>query len=215
MTAMRVLVADDHAPLRAGVAATLADNGFSVCAQAADAPGAVDAAIRERPDVCLLDVHMPGGGIRAAAEISSALPDTPILMLTVSAEDDDLIAAVRAGASGYILKDGDPERIPRALRSVLAGEGVIEGPLVTRLLDELRARGSRRRGIPGRNGAELTERESEVLDLLGEGRTTSEIAYALSISDVTVRRHVSELVKKARLRDRSELLGLLKERSET
>src|SRR6185436_9962129 len=103
-----VLIADDHAAARAGVRTALEHGGFVVCAEASDGPGAVDAALRERPDACLLDVHMPGGcGIEAAAEIAARLPGTAIAMLTVSADEEDLFAAIQAGAVGYLLKDVD------------------------------------------------------------------------------------------------------------
>jgi DNA-binding NarL/FixJ family response regulator len=213
VTPIRVLIADDHAPIRSGVAAVLADAGLDVCGQASDGPGALEAALRERPDVCLLDVHMPGGGIRAAAEIASALPDTPIVMLTVSAEDVDLLAALRAGAAGYVLKNGDPQSIPKAVRSAFAGHGVITGELLPRVIGELRSRRTVTTNIPGLN-LELTHRERDVLELLRAGKSTSEIAYGLSISDVTVRRHISELVRKAGVHDRKELLSLLKDRSD-
>jgi len=212
LSRIRVLIADDHAPIRSGVAAVLTEAGLDVCAEASDGSGALEAALRERPDVCLLDVHMPGGGIRAAAEIASVLPDTPIVMLTVSAEDEDLLAALRAGASGYVLKNGDPQSIADAVRSASAGHGVIAQELLPRVIGELRSRRTVTTNIPGLN-LELTHRERDVLELLRSGKTTGEIAYGLSISDVTVRRHISELVRKAGVQDRKELLNLLKDRS--
>jgi DNA-binding NarL/FixJ family response regulator len=118
----RVLVADDHVPTRARVSKLLADDGFEVCAEAGNANAAVDAAMRERPDVCLLDVHMPGSGITAAEEIQARLAGTVVVMLTVSHEAEDLAASRRAGARGYLLKDMDPARLPDALRSALRGE---------------------------------------------------------------------------------------------
>ncbi|MFL5818285.1 MAG: response regulator transcription factor, partial [Conexibacter sp.] len=133
-----VLIADDHAAARAGVRAALERGGFVVCAEASDGRGAVEAALRERPDACVLDVHMPGGsGIEAAAEIAGQLPGTAIAMLTVSADEDDLFAAIQAGAVGYLLKDVDPERLPFALAGVLAGEAAIPRPLVGRIVAEL------------------------------------------------------------------------------
>src|ERR671931_1897007 len=105
---IRILVADDHPATRAGVRAALNGEGFTVCAEVADGPAAVEAAVRERPDICLLDIHMPGNGIAAAAEISAQVPESAIIMLTVSQADEDLFAALRAGASGYLLKDTNP-----------------------------------------------------------------------------------------------------------
>jgi two-component system nitrate/nitrite response regulator NarL len=120
---LRVLIADDHVPTRAGVRMVLEHEGFEVCAEAANAEAAVEAAVREHPDVCLLDIHMPGSGITAAAEISAALPDTTVVMLTVSSEQQDVSASIQAGAHGYLLKDMDPGRMPDALREVLRGDG--------------------------------------------------------------------------------------------
>ena len=214
MSRPRVLVADDHAPIRAGVSSALEEGGFTVCAQAADAPSAVEAALRERPDVCLLDVRMPGGGIRAAADISAALPETSVVMLSISEDDMDLFAALRAGASGYLLKNTDPGQLQYAIHAVLRGEGAVSGSLVARLIEEVRARSRRQRRVAGRNDVELTEREWEVLEHLREGRTTGEIAYMLAISDVTVRRHLSEVMKKVHVRDRKELLRVLEPRSD-
>lgn len=210
-----VLVADDHPPTRAGVRLALAGSGFSVCAEVGDAASAIAAALRERPDVCLLDINMPGGGIAAAAEISSQLPDAAIVMLTVSRDDADLFDALRAGASGYLLKDIDPARLPLALEAVLAGEAAMPMGLVSRLVDEFRARSGRRRLLAGRTrGAQLTDREWDVLDLLRDGHTTAEIAGRLTITPVTVRRHISEILRKLRVPDRAAAVRLLDERSE-
>ena len=120
--APRVLVADDHVPTRARVSLVLTRGGFEVCAEAGNAGAAVDAAVRERPDVCLLDVHMPGGGISAAEEIRARLEGTVVVMLTVSHQASDLSDSRRAGARGYLLKDMDPSLMPDALRAALRGE---------------------------------------------------------------------------------------------
>ena len=115
MTAPRVLIADDHPLIRVGVRGALQRGGWVVCAEATNAPDAVDAAVRERPDACLLDIKMPGGGISAAGEITERVPETTVVMLTVSRDDADLLDALRAGAVGYLLKDTDPDRLPLAL----------------------------------------------------------------------------------------------------
>lgn len=207
---LRVLVADDHAPTRAGVRLALEGQGFSVCAEAAEAASAVSAALEERPDICLLDIRMPGNGISAAAQISSSLPESVIVMLTVSRDDADLYDALRAGASGYLLKDIDPLRLPVALRGVVAGETALPRELVGRLVTEFDSRSRRRRLLRGRaRPAELTEREWEVLDLLHEGFATSEIGERLSITPVTVRRHVSQIMRKLRVTNRKDVLRLL------
>ena len=207
---LRVLVADDHAPTRAGVRLALEGQGFAICAEASDAPGAVEAAEDERPDICLLDIRMPGSGIAAAAQISSRVPGSVIVMLTVSRDDVDLYDALRAGAAGYLLKDIDPGRLPYALRGVVAGETALPRELVGKLVGEFDARARRRGILRGRkHPAELTEREWEVLDQLHAGHATAEIAERLGIAPVTVRRHVSQIMRKLRVTDRKEALRLL------
>jgi DNA-binding NarL/FixJ family response regulator len=116
-----VLLADDHAVVRGGVRADLEEIGYRVCAVAGDADGALEAALRERPDICLLDVEMPGGGIAAARAIAEQLPGTRVVMFTISREDDDIQAAIEAGAVGYVLKDVDLDKLAEALESVVAG----------------------------------------------------------------------------------------------
>lgn len=208
-------MADDHPALRRSVRAALEEAGFEVCAEVDTAGAAVAQACDQRPDVCLLDIHMPGNGISAAAQITARLPDTAVVMLTVSGNDVDLFDALRAGASGYLLKDMDPARLPHALRGVLAGEAALPRTLVARVLDEFRERGRRRRlPLVGDRGVQLTSREWEILDLLREGLSTAEIAERLFVSKVTVRRHVSSILKKLQVPDRRSALQLLHERSE-
>jgi DNA-binding NarL/FixJ family response regulator len=169
---IRVLIADDHTPTRSGVRAALEGHGFEVCAEAEDADGALEAARRERPDVCLLSIRMPGGGIAAAARIHTEMPKVAIVMLTVSTSDEDLFDSLQAGAVGYLLKSTD-----------MAGV------------------------------AELTSREWDVMERLADGATTAEIAARLSVSPVTVRRHVSALVRKLGVSSREEAVRLLEDRS--
>ena len=193
----RVLIADDHFPTRVGVRLALEEDGFVVCAEESTGPAAVTAALRDRPDVCLLDVHMPGGGIEAAAAIRARLPDTQILMLTSSGNDDDLFAALQAGASGYLLKGMLQAQLGPAVRDVLRGEAVLPGALVARLIREFRARAQRGETTLVRRGEnDLTSREWEVLDCLCNGLSTARIAKRLFISQTTVRRHVGSILKK-------------------
>lgn len=208
---LRALIADDHAPTRAGISHAL-ENEFTVVAEVADAGAAVEAALREHPDVCLLDIHMPGSGIAAAAEIVQSLPGSRVVMLTASRDDNDLFASLRAGASGYLLKDMNPDRLPAALRGVLAGEAALPRTLVTRVLEEFRG-AERRPVLPflRRRGVELTSREWDVLDLLREELSTAEIAARLNVSPVTVRRHVSAMLGKLRVPDRKAMARLLEE----
>jgi DNA-binding NarL/FixJ family response regulator len=213
MTARRrVLIADDHPPTRAGVRAALEDAGWEVSAEAADAPSAVQAATQDPPDVCVLDIHMPGDGVAAAAEILAAVPDTAVVMLTVSRDDGDLFSALRAGASGYLLKDIDPGRLPLALEGVLRGEAALPRNLVARLMDEFRGRERRRIMLPNRRGPELTSREWEVLEALSRGLRTAEIAADLHVAPVTVRTHVSAILRKLRVSTREDAVRLVSER---
>lgn len=207
---LRVLVADDHPPTRAGVRLALERGGFVVCAEAADAASAVEAALRERPEVCLLDINMPGNGIQAAEAITREVPDSAVVMLTVSRTDVDLFDALRAGASGYLLKDIDPARLPLALHGVLEGEAALPRRLVALLIEEFRDR-RRRRRIPlvGRRSVELTDREWQVLELMREGLATEEIATRLFISGVTVRTHVSAILRKLQVPTREAAVELL------
>lgn len=210
MSGVTVLVADDHAPVRAGVRRALERGGLTVCAEAADAANAVRLALSLRPHVCLLDVRMPGGGINAARTIADSLPHTAVVMLTISDDDDDLFGALSAGASGYLLKDVDPDQLPLALESVLRGEAALPPALVTRLVDAYHPGSGRRKlRLPGRRAAELTRREHEVLGLLREGLTTREIAARLVVEPVTVRTHVAALLRKLGAASRAEALRLL------
>jgi DNA-binding NarL/FixJ family response regulator len=205
-----VLVADDHAPTRADIADMLTEDGrFVVCATVADAPAAVAAAVEHQPDLCIIDINMPGGGVAATWEITSRLVDTRVVMLTVSRDDSDLFASLRAGASGYLLKDIDPDRLGAALADVMAGEAAIPRSLVTRVLHEFRDRGPRRRVLLGTSEeASLTSREWQVLELLRQDMQTSEIARRLFISQATVRSHVAAILRKLRVSDREALLRL-------
>ena len=215
MTHGTVLVADDHVPTRAAVRDALERGGFDVCAEAPDAATSVALARELRPDVALLDIHMPGDGIRAAAEIAAHVPDTAVVMLTISSAEGDLFAALRAGASGYLLKDTDPIRLPLALRGVLDGEAALPRALVARVVEEFRIRGGgswSRVPVLGHRPARLTAREWEVLTGLGEGLTTAEISERLFISTVTVRSHVSSILHKLRVPNRASAVRVLRGR---
>jgi two-component system, NarL family, nitrate/nitrite response regulator NarL len=206
----RVLVADDHAPTREDVrAAVEADPRFTVVAVAADAAQAVQAALRERPDLAVLDMRMPGSGAAAAWEITARLPGTRAVMLTVSRSDDDLFAALRAGVSGYLLKDMPFDAIGDELAGVLEGRVALPPELVGRLVEEFRDSAPRRRALLGQGaGVQLTSREWQVLDLLRQGLTTSDIARRLYVSPATVRSHVAAVLRKLRVPDRGSAIRL-------
>lgn len=205
-----VLVADDHPPTRAGVRAALEAGGFTVCAEAADAESAVEAALQFRPAVCLLDIHMPGNGIAAAEQITRRVPEAAVVMLTVSQDDEDLFDALEAGAIGYLLKDTHPLRLPDALRGAMRGEAAMPPHLVTKVVSEFRQRRRRRRvTLPGRKPIDLTDREREVLAMMRDGLTTAEIAARLFVAPVTVRTHIAAIVRKLRVPDRRAAVELL------
>ena len=211
----RVLIADDHPPTREDVRFAIEeDDRFTVVAEAPDAFGAIDAAMREQPDLCVLDVHMPGGGARATWEISARLPHAKIVMLTVSQDDTDLFACLQAGAAGYLLKDMDPARLPHALADVLAGRGALPRVLTAKLIDQYRDRGARRRTVvAGREDeARLTSREWQVLDLVRQGLPNSQVARRLGLSPITVRTHVNSILRKMGATSREALIRRLEER---
>jgi DNA-binding NarL/FixJ family response regulator len=205
------LIAEADPSTRAGIRMAVDGHGFTLCADAADADDAVTAAVRERPDVCLIDASLPGGGVAAAEQISRQAPNAAIVMLSGSADEDELFACVRAGARGYLSKDMDPARLPFALHGVLRGEAALPRPLVARVLEEIRTRErGRHAGELARLGVELTQREREVLDLLERGLQTSEMAERLRISAVTVRRHLSSILRKLHAPDRAAALRIIR-----
>lgn len=209
-----MVVADDHPSARAGIRDSLEGNGFVVLAEVGDAASAVDAVMEHRPDVALLDVYMPGGGIGAASRIHELAPDVAVVMLTVAADDETLFAALRAGASGYLLKDTDPARLPVALAGVLRGEAALPRSLVARVVAEFQGRSRRRLPLAGkRGGVSLTAREWEVLELLKSGKTTAQAAAALGMAPVTVRTHVAAILRKLQVPDREAAFKLLDEES--
>jgi DNA-binding NarL/FixJ family response regulator len=214
---VRVLIADDHAPTREDLQKALGeDDRFQICAATCDAPGAVQAAVRERPDLCLLDVRMPGGGLSAAWEISARLPRAKIVMLTVSGEDADLFAALRAGAEGYLLKTMSFSRLPDALDGVCSGEAAMPPTLVSRVLTRFRTREPRMRQPLDHGSTErLTSREWEILELLAQGRSTAEIAGGLVITSNAVRAHITAVVRKLGVANRAAAIDLFRQRSDT
>jgi DNA-binding NarL/FixJ family response regulator len=213
-----VLIADDHAPSRDDIRRALERDGrFGVCASVPDAAEAIQAAVRERPDVCLLDIRMPGSGVAAAWEIAARLPRAKIVMLTVSDDNADLFAALHAGADGYLLKTMDLQRLPDALEGVNSGEAAMPRTLVARLLEHFRGREPRWRQLVADDGfrGRLTSREWEVLALLAQGLSTGGIARQLMLSDSAVRVHISAIVRKLGVPDRAAAIDLFRKRSGT
>jgi two-component system, NarL family, nitrate/nitrite response regulator NarL len=209
----RVLIADDHAQTRQELERALdSDPRFAVCGVAVDAAAAVEAARRERPELCLLEVSIPGNGIAATWEITACLPAARVVILTGSRADGDLFAALRAGARGYLLKGLPADRLADRLSAVMAGEVAIAPALVARLADQFRDRSPRRRGVLHTTaGSRLTSREWEVLDLIRRGMTTAEVARWLFISQATVRSHIARALHKLRVPDRQAAIRTFEE----
>ena len=209
---VRVLIADHDAASRAGVRLSLDARDFEVCGETDSADAAAETARRERPDICLIGADLPGGGVAATARVLAEAPQTVVVVLSRSADDEQLLAAVRAGARGYLLKDMDPARLPMALRGALDGEAALPRSLMGRVLEELRAlEHGRHASELAELGVALTRREREVLELLDRGLATAQISQLLGISAVTVRRHVSHVLRKLRAPDRGAALRLLRE----
>lgn len=208
---LRVVIADDHVRVRSQVRGALEAAGWVVCGEGATAQDALDLAVEHSPDVALLDVHMPGSGIWAAHEITRRLPQTAVVMLTRSDEDEDLFDSLRAGASGYLLKGEDPQSLAPSLVGVLEGRAAMSPALVTRILREFRAPARRpfvRQSVPA---GRLSVREFEVMEMLADGLSTDEVARRLFLAPATVRVHVSSVLRKLRVKDRESAFRVLRQ----
>jgi DNA-binding NarL/FixJ family response regulator len=207
---IRVLIAASRLPTRVGLRLALGPE--LVCAEAADGETAVAAARDHEPDVCLLDLESQAENLWAIGEIGAGSPGTAIVMLAGDLDDDEFLAVMRAGASGYLSQAVDPARLPDVIRAVARGEVAVPRHFVGRLIDELRERDRRRRlvAVSGDRTVEITAREWEVLALLREDLPTREIAEQLGISQVTVRRHLGAVSQKLGARTREDMLGILR-----
>jgi DNA-binding NarL/FixJ family response regulator len=203
---VRVLVVDDDALIRAGLCAALgSDDAIALVGEAGDGGEAVEAAAALHPDVVLMDVRMPGqSGVEAAARIHEELPDVRIVMLTGSDDEQDLFAALRAGASGYLLKEVSIDELADAVRAIDRGEGLVAQPLVATLLREFTSLSRRVDDADADDAPRLTDREVEVLRLVARGMSNKEIAAQLVIAENTVKNHVRNILEKLRLRSRTE-----------
>lgn len=207
--AERILVADDHPLTRDALASLLAQHGFDVVGQAADGAEAIELAGKAQPDLVLLDLSMPGmDGLTALPGLRAAAPGAEVVVLTASGTEENLLAAIRGGAAGYLLKSEPPERIVEFLRGVAGGEAALSGSVARRLLDEVR-NGRQAGGVPDHIAAALSARELEVLLLLDEHHSTDDIARRLYISEHTVRSHVKSLLRKLGVSSRREALEQL------
>ncbi len=205
MEPQRLLLADDHALFRDGLARLFAyEDDFLIVAEADSATAAIEAAQRLTPDLVLMDVDMPGGGgIEATRRIKAQLPDTRVVMLTVHDDDETLFDAIKAGAQGYLVKSIRAAEMLDMLRGMVRGEAPISRAMAARILDEF-SRSSRREGSEADPLASLTLREQEVLQLVAQRFTNKEIAQHLVLSEFTVKNHLSNILSKLHLRSRAE-----------
>jgi two-component system NarL family response regulator len=202
---IRVLLADPHALFRRGVRLVLEDESdIEVVGESSDGLDAVDRIVELVPDLVLMDVRMPGvSGIEATRRVRSLVPSVKVAILTVSESDDDLFAAVRAGATGYLLKEVSIEELAEAVRAVARGHSLISPSMASRLLGEFNALSRRveeQRGTAPR----LSDRELEVLRLVARGLSNKDIAAELVIAENTVKNHVRNILEKLQLRSRME-----------
>jgi DNA-binding NarL/FixJ family response regulator len=216
MTAIRVLLVDDHEVVRLGLRSLLEiEPDLRVVAEASDGVAAVREAEAHRPDVAIMDVRMAGmDGIEACREIKSRCPETGVLMLTSFGSDEAVIAALMAGAAGFLLKNAGRAEVLRAVRSVAAGQSLLDPAVTRRVTERLVELASK---AEHEELAQLSQREREVLRLVAEGRTNREIAAQLVISETTARNHVSHILDKLGMSRRAEAaafaarIGLLRE----
>jgi DNA-binding NarL/FixJ family response regulator len=203
---IRVLLVDDHALFRRGLLLVLeSEDGIEVVGEAEDGEEAIRKAEELAPDVVLMDVRMPRvSGIQATQRLAESLPTTRIIVLTVSDEEDDLYEAIKAGATGYLLKEISIEEVADAVRAVMQGQTLISPSMASKLIQEFNAlakRADEKQQVPA---PKLTDRELEVLKLVAQGLTNREIADQLYISENTVKNHVRNILEKLHLHSRME-----------
>ncbi|MEU6293617.1 response regulator transcription factor [Streptomyces erythrochromogenes] len=197
---IRILIADDEPMIRAGVRAVLAtDPGITVVAEAADGHRAVELVQRHRPQVAVLDIRMPGtGGIEAAAEIRRTVPETGVVMLTTFGEDEYVLRALSEGATGFLIKSGEPEELIAGIRAVADGAAYLSPKVTARVVAHLASGGAgaraHRSSVARARVEALTAREREVLGFLGGGFSNGQIARRLRLAEGTVKAHVSSIL---------------------
>ena len=206
MQTARLVIADDHDLVRAGLRGMLEDEpGLAIVGEARDGQEAVDLCRREGPDLVLMDVQMPQmDGLVATRAIKEQCPTTSVIIVTMYESPDYLLEALKAGAAGYVLKNTRQEELVGAVRQVLGGESLLNAELATRVLRRLASESQKQPSPPPEPLPPLTPREREVLQLLAEGRTNSEIASTLWISLSTVKAHVEHIIAKLKVSDRTQ-----------
>lgn len=201
---IRLMLADDHRMLREGLRRSMAEQGFDMVGEARDGAEAVELARVLQPDVILMDVTMPElDGVEATRRIRSSLPGVKVVMLTMHADQDVLASAIRAGASGYLVKDCSTEEIAEAVRMTARGDTIISPRLAASMLDEVRRIDRPSAGVSDEERV-VTRREEEVLQLIADGCSTPEVAERLYISQKTVKNHLASIYQKLDARDRTQ-----------
>jgi DNA-binding NarL/FixJ family response regulator len=209
---MRLLLVDDHALFRQSLRVLLEASGYEVVGTAADGKEALQQARALRPDLVLMDIEMPlCDGLAATRLIKAELPEVKIVMLTVSASDEDLFEAIKSGASGYLLKSQDADRFLEMVAEVLRGGAALPPELAARLLDEF-ARQARRQVPAGAHPGEaaegdLTPRQGEILTLVAQGLTYAQVGGVLFLSEATVRYHMTQIMERLHLQNRAQVIA--------
>lgn len=207
---VRVAIVDDHPLLREGVSRSLTETGaFEICGEGASAHDAIRLATEARPDIMLVDLSMPGGGLQALQTIRVNQPDMKIVVLTVSEANDDVTAALNAGAQGYVLKGVGSKMLAEILHSVAGGETYVSPAIAARMmmsLKELNARAS-----PANPLSRLTQRERQILDCVAAGLSNKEVAIRLDLQEKTVKHHMTSIMGKLNVRNRTEAAMLLRD----
>lgn len=202
-----VVIADDNSDDRAAIRGVLERDGWSVLGEPTTAEAAAKLVLTTRPDVALLASRLPGSGLNSANAIVVAAPDVAIVMMANSATGADVLEAIGAGVCGYLLKGAGVAAIPVALRAVLNGETALPRALVDALVEEVRLRHRRRLGREGTTSIRLTDREWDVIELLAEGLSTTEIGKRLFVSPITVRTHIANVARRLGVADREAVIA--------
>ena len=197
---LRVVIADDHPFYRQGLARLLTQSGIEVVGQASNGPAAIDLVEQMAPDVAVVDLNMPGmSGVEVTRRLRERMPASRVLVVSVSAQEDDVTAAILAGASGYVLKDGPVEEVIAGIKAAAAGESLLSPRIAGTLLDRIRDREQIHAEVPA---TPLTQRELQVLGLVAQGRGENEIGEALQIGAGAVTKHISSLLSKLQVESR-------------
>ena len=200
---MRVLVADDHSLFRDGLVSLLGAAGFKVVGQAGDGQAAVEQAVNLRPELVLLDLHMPVmNGLEALRQIRQKLPDIQIVMLTVSDDENNLLEAIKSGANGYLLKQLNSQAFIKALEGLQRGEAAITRSATTKVMRSLAELSAQK--SPQKSAITLSEREIEILRLVAEGLSNQDISKKVSLSENTVKYHIKNILQKLNAHNRIE-----------